>query len=99
VLRPAASTTPDTRAAAIKVSPNPVEGAVLNLQFIKQDKGRYAVTLTDLAGRILYNGVKEHAGGTAVQQVQLPSGLAKGAYHLSITAPDQTRQVQQVQVQ
>jgi autotransporter-associated beta strand protein len=97
VLRPTATEVPDTRVASIKVFPNPVEDAIVTLQFVKQPKGRYTLTLTDLAGRVLYNGVKEHAGGTASQQLQLPAGIARGAYNLSIIAPDKTtRQVQQV---
>jgi hypothetical protein len=94
VFRPAAVTVEGV--PAIRVSPNPVETGMLNIQFTKQVKGRYNIRLVDLTGRMVYATNKEHAGGSANQTIALPSGIARGAYQLVITAPDRTKQVEKI---
>ncbi|MFT3680062.1 MAG: YDG domain-containing protein [Ferruginibacter sp.] len=96
VLRPAAAPAVDNRIASISVYPNPVETGTMNVQFVKQAKGKYNLKLVDLAGRVVYSSVREHAGGSAAQSVQLPSAIGRGSYQLVITNPDKTKQVQQL---
>ncbi|MFT3680525.1 MAG: MBG domain-containing protein [Ferruginibacter sp.] len=96
VLRPAAALAVDNRIASISVYPNPVETGTMNVQFVKQAKGKYNLKLVDLAGRVVYSSVREHAGGSAAQSVQLPSAIGRGSYQLVITNPDKTKQVQQL---
>ncbi|MFT3681079.1 MAG: YDG domain-containing protein [Ferruginibacter sp.] len=96
VLRPAAAPAVDNRIAAISVYPNPVETGTMNVQFVKQAKGKYNLKLVDLSGRVVYSSVREHAGGSAAQSVQLPSAIGRGSYQLVITNPDKTKQVQQI---
>lgn len=76
------------------IAPNPVEGSVVNIQFKNQLGGRYALRLLALTGETVYTAVKEHAGGTSTQVVELPSTIARGAYQLEIISPDKVREVQ-----
>ncbi|MFT3679551.1 MAG: T9SS type A sorting domain-containing protein [Ferruginibacter sp.] len=96
VLRPAAAPAVDNRIASISVYPNPVETSTMNVQFVKQAKGKYNLKLVDLSGRVVYSSVREHAGGSAAQSVQLPAAISRGSYQLVITNPDKTKQVQQL---
>ncbi|MFT3681078.1 MAG: MBG domain-containing protein [Ferruginibacter sp.] len=77
VLRPAAVPAVDNRIAAISVYPNPVETGSMTVQFVKQAKGKYNLKLVDLAGRVVYSSVREHAGGSAAQSVLLPSTISR----------------------
>ena len=79
----------------IRVSPNPVEGSQLKLQFSNQPQGSYKLNLVDVAGRIVYAGYAQHAGGTVVQSLSLPS-VTRGTYQLVITAPDNTKRTEKV---
>ncbi len=83
--------------AGFTVSPNPVEGAVVNLQFKNQVAGEYKVRLTNMAGQSIFNIVINHAGGNSTQLLSIPSA-AKGSYQLEIIAPDNSKSAQQVLV-
>lgn len=77
------------------VSPNPVEGAVVNLQFKNQPQGSYAITLSNIAGQAVFTSTVKHAGGNSTQLLNIP-GVTGGNYQLTVTAPDNTRSVQQL---
>jgi hypothetical protein len=83
-------------APSFTISPNPVEGNTVNLQFANQPIGNYTIRLVNNAGQILYSSIKNHAGGSAAQIMELPSSVAKGAYQLEIIAPDSSRQIQKL---
>lgn len=80
----------------IKISPNPVEGGIMNIQFTQQAKGRYTIRLVDLNGRTVYSTYTEHAGGNAAHTVPLSQGIAAGSYNAVITGPGKTRLVQKI---
>jgi hypothetical protein len=65
--------------------PNPVNGKTINFQFHDQPKGSYQVALHDITGRLVYQGVITHAGGSATKNIQLSSKLAAGTYQMVIT--------------
>jgi hypothetical protein len=73
--------------AAITVSPNPLTGNTINLQFSNQQAGKYAVRLINIAGQVVYNRTIQHGGGSASQSFVLPSTLVSGVYQLEVAAP------------
>ncbi|MFM2358560.1 MAG: hypothetical protein RLY16_553, partial [Bacteroidota bacterium] len=79
---------------AYTISPNPVEGSTVNVQFKNQPKGRYNLNLVTNDGRTIFTTIAEHVGGNSTQIINLPSVIARGAYQLEIIAPDNTKQVQ-----
>jgi len=80
--------------AAISISPNPVEGAVVNLQLKNQPEGKYSVRILTNIGQVILSNKLQHAGGNSTQLLTLPTGIAKGTYQLEVTLPDNSRQVQ-----
>ena len=80
----------------ITVSPNPVQGSLVNIQLNNQQAGRYSIRLINHAGQELYKNVMEHTGGSASQSINLPSSVTRGVYQLQVIAPNQTRQTQKI---
>ena len=80
----------------ITVSPNPVQGNRLNLQFNKQPTGKYSIVLTNTMGQIIYNKITTHSAGNASHGISLPTTLTAGIYQIEIIAPDKTKQVQKL---
>lgn len=76
------------------IAPNPVEGSVVNIQFKNQLEGRYTLRLLATTGETVFTTIKEHAGGNSTQVLNLPSGIARGAYQLEIVSPDKKKEVQ-----
>ena len=76
------------------ISPNPVEGSIVNLQFKNQPQGRYNIRLMSSIGEVIFTSIAEHAGGNSTQLLNLPAAIARGAYQLEIIAPDKTKEVQ-----
>lgn len=85
-----------TLTSALSIFPNPVEGGIMNVQFINQAKGTYKLRLISNAGQVVYQNSLTHNGGSASQSVNLPAKSLGGTYQLEILMPDKTRQVQQV---
>lgn len=80
----------------ITVSPNPVQGNELNMQFKNKQEGRYDIRLVDAAGRVLLISAVQHAGGNSAQTIQLPFTVSRGVYQLIMTDADKnvtTRQL------
>ncbi|MBL0358160.1 MAG: hypothetical protein IPP72_15395 [Chitinophagaceae bacterium] len=94
------STIVKARAGNVKpgyaVLPNPVENGVVNLQFINQAAGKYAVRIMSTAGQSVMLTTINHAGGNSNQLLELPATMARGACQVEIIAPDKTRTVQQL---
>jgi hypothetical protein len=80
----------------ITVSPNPVCGSLVNIQFNNQQAGRYSIRLVNNAGQEVYKNVLQHAGGSASQSINMPSAITRGIYQLQVIAPDNTTQVQKL---
>ena len=81
---------------AYTISPNPVEGNVVNLQFKNQPAGRYNIRLMSSAGQAIFTRIVEHAGGNTVHLMDIPSAIARGAYQMEIIAPDKATEVQTI---
>ncbi len=71
----------------ITISPNPVQGTGLILQFKNKLAGKYDVRLADVTGRVLLIAEALHTGGNSTQTIQLPFSIGTGVYHLVITDP------------
>jgi len=83
-------------APAVTVSPNPVEGSLMNLQFENQIKGSYHVRLISNSGQVVYSRMLVHHGGSAAQTLTLPLQVSKGIYQVEVTAPDNSSKTQVV---
>lgn len=73
--------------AMITVSPNPVQGTALTIQFKNKPHGKYDIRLADVTGRVLMVTVAQHTGGNSTQTIQLPFSIGRGVYHLLVTDP------------
>ena len=79
---------------SITISPNPVEGSIINLQFSNEAKGRYAIRLLSAAGQAVFSKIIEHAGGSSNHIINLPTLISRGAYQLEIIDTNKEKQVQ-----
>lgn len=62
-----------------KISPNPITGNTINIQFVDQPKGNYNVELVNNLGQLIYQARVKHAGGSAMQTLQLSrNNIVKG---------------------
>ena len=68
----------------ITVSPNPVTGNNLTLQFTNLEQGSYSIALTNKLGQVIERKTLEHKGGSATESIELSGGLAKGVYQLTV---------------
>ena len=82
--------------AGIAVSPNPIQGNFVNLQFTNQQAGKYGIQITNIAGQAVYNREVTHNGGSASQSFALPSLIVTGVYQLEVIAPDNTKHVEKL---
>ena len=73
--------------AGFKLSPNPVIGRALNIQFINQPKGTYNIELVNSLGQVILKDQVKHAGGTIINPLRLKNNISKGAYQLYINNP------------
>jgi hypothetical protein len=76
------------QAGALTVYPNPVTGAVINLQLTNMMQGNYGVRLINSFGQKVLADEFYHAGGTAAEKIALSKEFPKGLYSLQITKPD-----------
>jgi len=83
-------------APVVTVSPNPVEGGVMSLQFVNQAKGNYNVRLINSTGQIVFSRGVDHNGGSASQTIVLPSGIGSGIYQLEVTVPGERSRTQRI---
>jgi hypothetical protein len=82
----------------ITVSPNPVQGSELHVQFKNKREGKYDIRLIDAAGRLLLVSAGQHAGGNSTQTIQLPSSVSRGLYRLIVTDADKNVTTQQLYI-
>ncbi|MFZ4057979.1 MAG: beta strand repeat-containing protein, partial [Ferruginibacter sp.] len=81
---------------AITVSPNPIQGNVMNVQFKNVEKGRYNLRLINAAGQVLYTNTADLLGGNSTQVYRLPVVITGGTYDLEVISAEGTRFVQKV---
>ncbi|MBL0358888.1 MAG: hypothetical protein IPP72_19370 [Chitinophagaceae bacterium] len=67
---------------ALMVSPNPVTGNVMSLQFANQVRGNYKIRLVNNAGQPVFSKTIMYEGGNSIQSVTLPANILNGAYQL-----------------
>ena len=72
------------------VAPNPIVGSEINVQFKNQPAGKYQLKLFNNAGQQIQSTDLNHAGGNGTQTIQIPAGLARGAYQLEIISAGKT---------
>lgn len=67
-----------------KISPNPLTGMVLKIEFINQPKGTYYIGLVNSLGQTIVKDLFKHPGGSIILPFKLKSTMSKGVYHVSI---------------
>lgn len=81
----------------ISVSPNPVQGSLMNVQFAGKAAGVYKLRILNNTGQVLMNKTIQHAGGSVYNHsITLPAGIAGGNYQIEVTAPDKSRSTQKI---
>jgi uncharacterized repeat protein (TIGR02543 family) len=73
-----------------EVAPNPIVGNEINVQFKNQLAGKYKLKLYNNARQQIQRTEVIHVGGNGTQTIQIPSGLARGAYQLEIISAGKT---------
>lgn len=91
---PVAKVSALTVKAGFVISPNPVENGIVNLQFNTQQAGKYSVRIVSTEGKTLQVRTLTHAGGSSMQNINLPATMARGTYTVEIIAPDNSKSVQ-----
>ncbi len=76
--------------SAISVYPNPVKGKLLNVQFINQPSGKYAIKLINNLGQEVYRSEFNHIGGSASETLNLGNSVVKGIYQLQVKGTGNT---------
>lgn len=69
----------------VTVSPNPISGTTMNLQFGNMERGIYTMRLINAGGQTCWNKSLSHPGGSSNLPVNLPASIAKGIYQLVLT--------------
>lgn len=64
------------------ITPNPVKGAMLNVQLSNLEKGNYTVQAINNAGQIISNKTITYEGGAAAYTLNLPTTIKSGSYTL-----------------
>ncbi|RYZ28616.1 MAG: T9SS type A sorting domain-containing protein, partial [Sphingobacteriales bacterium] len=77
-----------TSAPLISVYPNPVESKNMNIHFVNQPKGKYALELVNAAGQKVFRGVVKMSENNSVFQQRLENSVAAGHYLVNITGPE-----------
>ena len=67
------------------VFPNPVKGNIINLKMNNMKKGKYAVNLYNSAGKTIYSGSFEYAGGSSTKTIAIDKRVYKGIYRLQLS--------------
>ena len=83
----------DNDKPGITVSPNPVKGNLVNLQFTNQPAGNYSIRVINAEGQMMYGKTMKYYAGSVSQTMSLPSTVIKGIYQLHLLLPDNTTQV------
>ncbi len=82
--------------SAVSIYPNPVTGTSFTLKLTNITAGKYALSVVNANGAVLFSKTVIHNGGTASQKVTLQNKLAAGIYYLKITAQDGTTNILKV---
>ncbi len=78
------------------IAPNPIENGVMNVVFKNQVAGKYNVRIVSTGGQTVMIKAITHTGGSANQNITLPSNIPGGTYRVEIIAADKSKTVQTV---
>ena len=81
---------------SIDVYPNPVENKMLNISFMNQAIGRYAIQLTNTSGQLVYNSNIEIDNINVTRSIKLDNEVATGNYLLTVITSDGKTTRQQI---
>ena len=65
---------------SISIIPNPVRNRSMNLQLNNLPAAKYNLIMYSIEGKAVYRKLIEHGGGSASQQIVLPTGISAGTY-------------------
>jgi hypothetical protein len=85
-------------AEAFHLYPNPVTGAVFNLQLVNKQKGFYTLNLYSLAGQVVMTKTIQHRGGNNTELVSLPEAVLPGNYKLEIKNESGVKEILNISV-
>lgn len=71
----------------VSISPNPIVGNRVNLEFSNMPQGEYKMQLLNTSGQILFNKIIAYEGENNVKSIILPSGIVPGIYQLQLIEP------------
>jgi hypothetical protein len=77
----------NTGRSAIVVYPNPVVNGKINIKFINQPKGNYALKLIDNLGRVLITKQIYLSESNVLQTIKAGKNIIAGAYRLEVISP------------
>ena len=77
--------TNNTGKPEIFLFPNPVKTFNFTLQMSNLPAGQYELRVMDNLGQVMVSKTISHPGGSASQTIYLPTGTARGTYHLTLT--------------
>ncbi|RYE23265.1 MAG: T9SS type A sorting domain-containing protein [Sphingobacteriales bacterium] len=83
-------------AAIVSVYPNPVEGGVMSLQLLQQERGIHSIRLVDAKGSTVYKGAVAVNTDQLTQTINIGASVASGTYQLTIESPNGKLQTLQV---
>lgn len=74
----------------ISVYPSVVRSNNFNLQLTNMPAANYQMNVINPVGQVTYSRNVSHAGGSAVEAINLPAGTPKGVYRVRLSAGAQT---------
>ena len=78
------------------MSPNPVSGKMVNLQFTNQRDAVCDIRLINTIAQVVKTLLTKHAGGSSFDNFTISSLVFTRAYELEIIVPDKTKRVQKL---
>lgn len=74
--------------ADVNVYPNPIKNGRMTVQVNDLAAGAYELRVLNAGGQVIMSRKLQHGGGSAVQDIKLPVGAAKGIYRLQVTGTE-----------
>lgn len=75
------------------IAPNPVENGIINIKFKNKPQGKYSVRIISTAGQIIISRKLIHTGGSASQNIALPTNTINGHYKVEIIDPGKLKEL------
>jgi len=80
----------DKKEPSVSVYPTVVENRQFNLRFENAEKGTYTINAINAAGQNVFSKNIIQTGGSSVETIKLPSGMAAGVYKVRVSGKDKT---------